>query len=460
MMGKNLTILGAGESGIGAARLGAKEGYTVFVSDLGAIAPERKLLLDEYGVEYEEGGHDVARIRKSDLAIKSPGIPDKAPLVKSLVDKNIPVISEIEFAYRFITREDVKIIAVTGTNGKTTTTLLVHHLLQKAGFNAALCGNIGVSMAKTVSEGRYDYYVVEVSSFQLDGIVRFKPDVAMLLNISPDHLDRYEYDCSRYVASKFRIVENMGREGAFIYCADSELVNGEMAKRKIGASPFTISATKDARHSAYVDKDRMIFGYRWGGKKQLYTVPVSELPLIGKHNMLNSMSAIMGTLTLGVPVETVIKALGSFVNAPHRMEFVGSIGGVKFINDSKATNVDAAYSALEGVKGNIIWIAGGVDKGNKYGKIKELVQKKVKKLICLGIDNEKFGDFFGGIVPVEETQHIGRALKIALDSAEAGDVVLLSPACSSFDLFRNYEDRGDRFRAGVKELERLKKAQA
>jgi len=458
-MSKTLTILGAGESGIGAALLGKKHGYSVLVSDAGKISAERKTLLDEYGVEYEEDGHDVARILSSDEVVKSPGIPDQVSLVKTLVAKKIPVISEIEFAYRYIP-ENAKVIAITGTNGKTTTTLLTHHLLKTAGYNVALGGNVGISLAKLVAEADYDYYVVEVSSFQLDGIVKFKPDVAVLLNITPDHLDRYEYDFEKYVASKFRIVENLSHEEAFIYCADSEPVSKEMAKRRIEACLFAVSTTPDTRWQAYMENDHLIFNYQYKDKSKKHSIPVSEISLIGKHNMINSMSAVLSALTVDVSIENVMKGLKSFVNAPHRLEPCGVIDGVKFINDSKATNVDSVYYALDGIKSNIVWIAGGIDKGNEYGQIAELVKKKVKALICLGVDNEKLKAFFGkDLKAIKETRLTAEAVQMGLELAEPGDVVMLSPACSSFDLFKNYEDRGDQFRAAVKELKKSKKAQ-
>lgn len=457
-MSKLLTILGAGESGIGAAILGKKHGYSVFMSDASPIAADRKTVLDEYGVEYEEDGHDMARILKSDEVVKSPGIPDTAPLIKSLVAKGIPVISEIEFAYRYIKRGS-KVIAITGTNGKTTTTLLTHHLLKTAGYNVALGGNIGVSLAKLVAEGENDYYVVEVSSFQLDGIVKFKPDVAVLLNITPDHLDRYEYDFEKYVVSKFRIVENLSHEEAFIFCVDSESVSQEVAKRRIEASLFAVSTTRDTRWQAYLENDHLIFNYKFRGKNTQHSIPMSEISLIGKHNMINSMAAVLSAMTLDVPVESLLNGLKSFVNAPHRLEPCGVIDGVKFINDSKATNVDSVYYALDGIKSKIIWIAGGIDKGNEYEQIQALVSKKVKSLICLGVDNSKLKSFFGKNLPIRETQDINEAVAMALELAEPGDVVLLSPACSSFDLFQNYEDRGDQFRSAVKALKKTKKAQ-
>ncbi|MEQ8474518.1 MAG: UDP-N-acetylmuramoyl-L-alanine--D-glutamate ligase [Marinoscillum sp.] len=458
-MKKSITILGAGESGIGAVILGQKQGYDVFLSDAGSIAAERKTLLQSYGVDFEEGGHNHERVLSCDEIVKSPGIPETVPLIKEAMAKGIPVISEIEFAYRYIP-DQAKVIAITGTNGKTTTTLLTHHLLKTAGLNVALGGNVGVSLAKLVAEGDYDYYVVEVSSFQLDGIVKFKPDVAVLLNITPDHLDRYEYDFQKYVNSKFRITENLSHDESFIYCADSKPVTEEMAKRKVEACLFAVSATKDPKWEAYMDEEEehLIFNYQYKDQGKKHKIPVSEISLIGKHNMINSMSAVLAALNMDVSIKEILTGLKTFINAPHRLELCGEVDGVKYINDSKATNVDAVYYALDGVKQKIIWIAGGIDKGNEYDQIENLVSNKVKGLVCLGVNNSKLREFFGDKVKkFAETQEVKEAIKLAQEMAKPGYVVLLSPACASFDLYRNYEDRGDQFRAAVKELMATKK---
>lgn len=448
-MKKTIAILGAGESGVGAAMLGAKHGYTVFVSDGGKIAEDNRLLLETYGVEYEEGVHSEDRILGMAEVVKSPGIADKAPIIKKLNEKRVPIISEIEFAYRHIDKS-AKVIAITGTNGKTTTTLLTHHLFKTAGKKVALGGNVGVSLARLVAEGRYDYYVVEVSSFQLDGIVRFKPDVAVLLNITPDHLDRYEYDFEKYVASKFRITENLSHSECFIYCADSEPITQELARRKIESCLFAISATENSKWQAYLDSEHLIFNYTYQDKGGKHRIPVSEVALIGRHNMLNSMAAVLSALWMELPISQIVKGLRTFKNAPHRLELCGEINGVRFINDSKATNVDAVYYALDGIKEKIIWIAGGIDKGNEYGQLSGLVEERVKALICLGVDNAPLTTFFKSRVRViKETRKVSEALELALQLAEPGDVVLLSPACASFDLFRNYEDRGNQFREAV-----------
>ncbi|MFY0605809.1 MAG: UDP-N-acetylmuramoyl-L-alanine--D-glutamate ligase [Cyclobacteriaceae bacterium] len=456
-MKQSIAILGAGESGIGAAILGLKYGYDVFLSDAGRISDDRKAALDSHGIDYEEGGHSVARIKSANEVIKSPGIPDTAPLIIELLAQGTPVISEIEFAYRHLS-EHARVIAITGTNGKTTTTLLTHHLLKSAGLKVALGGNIGISFAKLVADGGYDYYVVEVSSFQLDGIVKFKPNVAVLLNITPDHLDRYDNDFQKYVASKFKITQNLSSDEAFVYCADSQPITQEIAKRKIEACLFAISTTNNPKWNAYLRDEHLIFDYSFKSQGKKHKVPVSEISLIGKHNMTNSMAAVMSVLNLELPIEIVLNGLKTFVNAPHRLEPCGEHKGVKFINDSKATNVDSVFYALDGINANIIWIAGGVDKGNDYSQLDELVRNKVKHLICLGVDNTKLHDHFAEMVSlISETTDILQAVEIAMSQAVRGDVVLLSPACASFDLFKNYEDRGDQFKAAVKELKSVKK---
>ncbi|WP_258103543.1 UDP-N-acetylmuramoyl-L-alanine--D-glutamate ligase [Marinoscillum sp. MHG1-6] len=458
-MSKAVAILGAGESGIGAAILGKKLGMEVFLSDAGIISAERKVILEQEGIAFEEGGHDRERILSADLVVKSPGIPDTVPFVVEISNNNIPVISEIEFAFRHI-ESDARVIAITGTNGKTTTTLLTYHLLKTAGLKVALGGNVGVSLAKLVAEGGYDYYVVEVSSFQLDGIVQFKPDVAVLLNITPDHLDRYNNDFQAYVASKFRIVENLTQDECFVYCADSVPVTKEIAKRNIDASLFAVSTTKGPKWQAFVDNDHLIFDYKFKKEGVKHKIPVSEVSLIGKHNMINAMCAVLSALTMGVTINAVLKGLKSFVNAPHRLELAGKIGGVKYINDSKATNVDSVFYALEGINEDIVWIAGGTDKGNDYEPLLDLVTTKVKALVCMGVDNAPLINAFSGVLKdIVEVQSAEAAVMAAHQFASKGDVVLLSPACASFDLFKNYEDRGDQFKAAVKSFSQSKTMQ-
>ena len=452
-MGDRIVILGGGESGIGAAVLAKQKGYEVFLSDAGGISSSRRRILKTEEIEFEDHGHTERLILNADLVIKSPGISDRAPLVQKLISKNIPVISEIEFAYRFI--EKAKVIAITGTNGKTTTSLLTYHLLKTAGYNVALGGNIGTSLAALVAEGGYHYYVVEVSSFQLDGIQNFRPDIAVLLNITPDHLDRYDNNFDKYVKSKFRIMENLTHEQAFIYCGDCFPVTEELSRRKVEASMFAIGASKNEKLNAYLEEDHLIFNFEFKKNDLQHQIPLSEVSLIGKHNMVNSMASVISSLCMDVPIGKVLKGLKTFKNAPHRLEFVDEVEGVGFINDSKATNVDSVYYALDGVKKNIIWIAGGIDKGNDYSQIDELVREKVKGLVCLGSDNSGLSSHFGSKVDlIAEVDSTKKAVEQAFDWASKGDVVLLSPACSSFDLFSNYEDRGDKFKKSVKNFKK------
>lgn len=455
-MEERIVILGGGESGIGAAILAQQKGYEVFLSDGGSILPDRRRVLKSRKIDFEEGGHSKNLIMNASLVVKSPGIPDSVQLIQDLISENIPVISEIEFAYRFI--DKAKVIAITGTNGKTTTSLLTYHLLKTAGYKVALGGNIGRSLAALVAEGAYHYYVVEVSSFQLDGIVNFRPDVAVLLNITPDHLDRYDHNFNKYITSKFRIVENLTNEQAFIYCTDSSPVTEEVSRHKIEASMFAMSASNNENLSAYLEDEHLIFNHQFKQDAGKYRIPLSEISLIGKHNVGNSMAAILSALCMNVPIEKILKGLKNFKNAPHRLEFVAQIAGVAYINDSKATNVDAAFYALEGVKGNIVWIVGGVDKGNDYTQLDVLVEEKVKALICLGKDNEVLKKHYGDKVHlIAEADSAETAVAKAHEWADAGDVVLLSPACASFDLFSNYEDRGEKFKQAVNRLSKTLK---
>lgn len=450
-MNERIVILGGGESGVGAAILAQQKGYEVFLSDGASLASERRRVLKTQKIDFEEGGHSEELIMNASLVVKSPGIPDSAPLIQKIVAKEIPVISEIEFAYRFI--DKAKVIAITGTNGKTTTSLLTYHLLKTAGYKVALGGNVGKSLAGLVAEGGFHYYVVEVSSFQLDGIVNFRPDVAVLLNITPDHLDRYEYNFDKYVTSKFRIVENLTNEQAFLYCADSQPVSEEVSKRKIEASMFAMTTSNNDKLSAYLKDEHLIFNYQYKKDEKNYKIPLSEISLIGKHNMVNSMAAVLSALCMEVPIEKVLKGLKNFKNAPHRLEFIQEIDGAAYINDSKATNVDSVYYALDGVKGNIIWIAGGIDKGNDYSQLDELVKEKVKALICMGKDNHALTSYYGSKIElIAEVDSAKKAVEKAHEWAKEGDVVLLSPACASFDLFSNYEDRGDKFKRAVSKL--------
>ena len=449
-MKEKIVILGSGESGVGAAILAVQKYYDVFVSDRGIIPSNTKQKLDELGVAFEEKKHTFDLIKKADTVVKSPGIPDNTPLIMDLIAQGVVVISEIEFAFRHIA-PNAKIIGITGTNGKTTTALLTYHLLKEAGLDVALAGNVGYSLAKRVAEKNYDFYVIEISSFQLDGIIQFKPDISILLNITPDHLDRYHQDFKKYVASKFRMVENVTAASSFIYCTDSIAVDEQVSRRNIAASLFAVSANPHSKKGAFIDKDHLIFNFEYQEKKD--RIPLADIPLIGRHNLINAMSSALCALMLEIPIRKVLEGMKSFKNAPHRLEMVAEIDQVKFINDSKATNVDAVYYALEGIKEPIIWIAGGIDKGNDYSILDQWVAQKVKGIVCLGIDNTKIENHFSGKVPfLDRASSAREAIQIAWEIASAGDVVLLSPACASFDLFINYEDRGDQFKEAVGSL--------
>ncbi|HLT79427.1 MAG TPA: UDP-N-acetylmuramoyl-L-alanine--D-glutamate ligase [Cyclobacteriaceae bacterium] len=441
-MKERVTILGAGESGTGAALLAKAKGYDVFVSDLGAIANGYKTELAAADVAFEEGTHTLERVLDCTLIVKSPGIPWNAPAVAAAEKAGIEIIDEIEFAFRYA---QSNIIAITGTNGKTTTTLLTYHLLREAGYKVALAGNVGISFARQVASGNYDWYVLEVSSFQLDGITTFNPLVGILLNITPDHLNRYS-SMAEYTDSKFRLVRNMGADQYFIYVADDPIIAEEINRRDIRARQIRVSL--QGQTEAYYDGQEMNFTVDGS-----FRIKQSDTTLVGPHNLLNTMAAVSAARLAGVAADDIRKALLTFRNAPHRLEPVGTINGVAFINDSKATNVDSVAYALSSYPGPLIWIAGGIDKGNDYGQIMDEVKNKVKVLICLGKDNEKLRRAFSDVVAIiRETQDMRELVRMALQAAESGDVVLLSPACASFDLFRNYEDRGDQFRAAVKEL--------
>lgn len=440
-----LTILGAGESGTGAAILGVMKGYDVFVSEKGQIKEKYKIELEKRSIAFEEGNHSEDRILSSSLIVKSPGIPDKAEMVKKAKEKGIEIIDEIEFAFRFT---KANIIAITGTNGKTTTTLLIHHLLKSSGFNVGLAGNVGASFARQVAEESFDWYVLEVSSFQLDGTKHFDPAIGVLLNITPDHLDRYEYNMQNYVDSKFQLIQSMKSGQHFIYFMDDKLITGEINKRNIVPDQVGVSLSKDQHAKVYYDGDQMC--YHLGEE---FNIKQEETTLKGPHNLINTMSAVSAAFFAGVSLDNIRKALKTFKNAPHRLESIGFIKGVEFINDSKATNVDSVVYALGSYDKPLVWIAGGTDKGNDYSVIADVVKKKVRALICLGVDNEKLKNTFKDIVGIiKETQSVHELVRMALQAAHEGDVVLLSPACASFDLFRNYEDRGDQFRREVLEL--------
>ncbi len=442
---KKIVVLGGRESGVGAAILAHRRGMEVLLSDNGTIPEDYLAELEYHGIEFEQGGHTHSRILKAELVVKSPGIPEKAPIIQKIRQAKIPICSEIEFASRFT---QAKIIAITGTNGKTTTTLLTYHLLKSAGLNVGLAGNVGESFAKKVALQHFDWYVLEVSSFQLDDIQTFKPDVAILLNITPDHLDRYD-SMEDYITAKFNIARYMDSGGIFIYNADDEIIARRLNQGhsiKAQMEPFTLGFYKDDR--LFIPALRQVEDNLNIPKKHIF----DRLPLVGKHNALNQSAALLAALRIGIDEQTLQRGLLSFVNAPHRLEKVGEINGITFINDSKATNVDAVRYALDAYDKPIVWIAGGIDKGNDYTQIRDLVRQKVKALVCLGKDNSKLIDFFAEEVStVIDTHDIRDAVRKAYQLAEKGEIVLFSPACSSFDLFKNYEDRGEQFRKAVEE---------
>lgn len=443
-MNKRIVILGAGESGTGAALLAKAKGWDVFVSDKGQIKPAYKEELTDASVVFEEGSHSVEKILNAGLVIKSPGVPEKADIVKMVRAAGIEIVDEIEFAFRYLKG---KVIAITGTNGKTTTTLLTYHLMKAAGFKTALAGNIGESLARKVARQENDWYVLEISSFQLDGTRTFKPFVGVLLNITPDHLDRYDYKMENYVASKFRILSNMDASDYFIYYGDDPVTGAEVKHRKIVPSALKVSLKEKA--TAWFDGEKMSFDF---GKEQ-FRIAQSDTTLKGPHNLINTMSAVAAVWLAGASLDSIRSGLKTFKNAPHRLESIAQINGIEFVNDSKATNVDSVVYALGSYDQPLIWIAGGIDKGNDYGIIRDAVKAKVKVLICLGKENEKLKSFFGDVVgKIYETQSVRELVRMALHSAQKGDVVLLSPACASFDLFRNYEDRGNQFREAVLDL--------
>jgi len=445
---KRLVILGGGESGTGAAVLGKKKGFDVFLSDKGKINAKYKTVLKKNKIKWEEEKHSEELILNADEVIKSPGIPDNAALIKLLIRKKIPVISEIEFAGRYT---KAKKICVTGSNGKTTTTLLIHHMMKKAGLNAGVAGNVGKSFAMQVAEKDYDYYVLELSSFQLDGMFDFKAEIAILLNITPDHLDRYDYKIKNYAESKFRITQNQKKSDYFIYCADDEVTIKTLKKKTITAKQYPFSIKKEVNKGAFLNKKNQITIKTNNQNPLLMTM--QELALQGKHNVYNSMAAaIAGSLT-GIKKDTIRESLSDFHNVDHRLEFVGNVHGIEFINDSKATNVNSTWFALESMEKPVILILGGVDKGNDYSMLNAMVKEKVKCIICLGADNKKIIKAFGKIVEtIVEAGSAQEAVALAYKIGTKGDTVLLSPACASFDLFENYEDRGAQFKKAVRAL--------
>lgn len=447
---KRIVVLGGGISGYGSAVLTKKKGFDVFLSDAGAIAERYSRVLDEWGVEYEQGGHTMERILAADEVVKSPGIPEKAPVVQALREKGIPIVSEIEFAGRY--KGKARTICITGSNGKTTTTSLIYRIMRDAGVRVALGGNIGESFAYSVATGDYDWYVLEISSFQLDGMYDFRADVAVLMNITPDHLDRYGYCFQNYVDSKMRIIRNQHSRCSFVYSADDPVITGELDKydMRMRQLPFAAhAAVASGAGDAWLDGEGE-FTARVG--KQSVTIDTSRMKIKGLHNSYNAMAAALATLAAGVDPESVARSIYAFDPVEHRLEPAGERDGVEWINDSKATNVDSVWYALESMTRPVVWIAGGTDKGNDYTPLKEFARAKVKCLVCMGVDNAKLVESFTGVVPeVVSTSSLDEAMRAAAERAVAGDVVLLSPACASFDLFKNYEQRGELFKEWVRD---------
>ena len=445
-MKPEIVILGAGESGTGAAVLAKKKGYNVFVSDKGKVNQKFKNVLSQFEINYEEEKHTESKILNASEIIKSPGISDSVSIIKAIKSKGISVISEIEFASRYT---DAKMVCISGSNGKTTTTLLMYHILKTEGLNVGLAGNVGKSFAMQVALNDYDIYVLELSSFQLDGMFDFKANIAILLNITPDHLDRYENDLRNYADSKFRIIQNQTIDDDFIFCADDKTIMEELKKRNISAKKHSFSLYKKPEHEGYISDNELIIKI----KSNTIKMTLEELALQGKHNLYNSMAAGIGSKLIDIRKDTIKKCLSDFQNVEHRLEHVATIHGIEFINDSKATNVNSSWYALESMDNPVIWIAGGIDKGNDYSFLKNLVKEKVKAIVCLGTDNSKIQNYFADDVEIiVETSSASEAVHVAFNLGENGDSVLLSPACASFDLFNDYEDRGEKFKNAVNNL--------
>ena len=443
---KRIVILGAGESGSGAAVLAKVKGMDTFVSDQGHIKDKYKALMDQYDIEWEEGHHTEEKILNADEVVKSPGIPNDAPLVLKLKAQGTPIISEIEFAGRYT---HAKMICITGSNGKTTTTSLIYHIFQSAGLNVGLAGNIGRSLALQVATEQHDYYVIELSSFQLDNMYRFRANIAVLMNITPDHLDRYEHDMQKYVDAKFRITQNQTPDDAFIYWNDDPIIRRELAKHGLRARLYPFSAVKEDGAIAYVEDDEVKIN-----QPIAFNLEQEELALTGTHNLYNSLAAGISANVAGIDKEDIRKALSDFKGVPHRLEYVATVRDVRFVNDSKATNVNSCWYALQSMKTPVVLILGGKDKGNDYKEIEDLVRQKCRALVFLGLHNEKLHDFFDfmGLPTAEVQTGMKDAVEAAYHLAQRGDTVLLSPCCASFDLFQSYEDRGDQFKQYVRAL--------
>ena len=446
-MSTKMIILGAGESGVGAAILAAKEGYLVFVSDAELISEKYKSVLANKGIEYEEGKHNEERILDADEVMKSPGIPEKSSLVIKIRSRGIPVISEIELAYRH--KGGSRIVAVTGSNGKTTTTSLTYHICKHGGLDCAMVGNIGVSFAKQVAENPKQWYIAEISSFQLDDIQEFRPDIAILTNITEDHLDRYEYKFENYIRSKFSIVKNQTKTDYFIFCADDPVIQQHINEFSFQSNPLPYTMQKEPNQGGFIRNGQMTLQ---SGNETL-KMSIYDFALKGIHNQYNTLAAGLAAVTIGIRKEKIREAVQSFESLEHRMEYVSTVRGVEFINDSKATNVNSTWYALESMQKPVVLILGGIDKGNDYSLIRDLVKEKVKAIVCMGLDNRKIHDAFQNDVPViVNTGSAIEAVKSSFQLAVKGDIVLLSPACASFDLFKNYEDRGNQFKEAVRDL--------
>ncbi|HIZ86084.1 MAG TPA: UDP-N-acetylmuramoyl-L-alanine--D-glutamate ligase [Candidatus Coprenecus stercoravium] len=443
---KRIVALGGGESGVGAAVLAKVKGFDIFLSDNSSLTSEAKATLEKYGIPYEEGGHSREKILNADEIIKSPGIPDTAPVVSEAIQAGIPVISEIEFAGRY---DNAKKICITGSNGKTTTTSLIYFMLRNAGLNVGLGGNIGKSYAYQVATEQHDIYVLELSSFQLDGMYDFKADIAIILNITPDHLDRYGHNMQNYIKAKFRITRNMSEQDCFIFCDDDNVTVGHIKEIVLRAKMLPFSQTHEVKEGAFTDGGRITVRYE-GSECVVHT---DELSLRGRHNIYNSMAAAITGKIMNITNDVIRRSLATFENIEHRLENVMSVGGVLYINDSKATNVNSTWYALECMDRPVVWIAGGTDKGNDYSEIEPLVREKVKALVCLGKDNRKLHESFSPLLStIVDAGSASEAVRKAAALAEDGDVVLLSPCCASFDLFKNYEDRGRQFKEAVRQL--------
>jgi UDP-N-acetylmuramoylalanine--D-glutamate ligase len=446
-MSKRMVVLGGGESGVGAAVLASRQGYDVFVSDNGPLQPDHKQELESKGIEYEEGGHSEQKVMNTDEIVKSPGIPEKNEWVKRIRAKGIPIISEIELAFRYVGRS--KIIGITGSNGKSTTTAMTYHICKHGGLDCALAGNIGYSFARQVAENPKSWYILEISSFQLDDIKTFNPDIAILTNITEDHLDRYEYKFENYVRSKFRIIMNQTDKDYFIYCEDDPVTKQYLDQHSVPSNPLPFTMQHELNSGGFIRNGQMTIQAA-GEKVQM---SIYDFALKGIHNQYNTMAAGIAAVTVGIRKQKIREAIQSFESLEHRMEYVSTVRGVEFINDSKATNVNSTWYALETMTKPVILILGGVDKGNDYSLIRDLVKEKVKAIVCMGSDNRKIHEAFKNDVSIMvSTGSAEEAVKAAFHFAKQGDVVLLSPACASFDLFRNYEDRGRKFKEAVKDL--------